>query len=160
MFCLASVSVGDARPRSVITRRAAQVRFVETQQTLFAVPVATVVVAVQPTLLYSYRAAVQPSMLPENKPAADAAPIGPTAESVLRNHCARCHSGVAPSSGASFFAGDGSLEPLLPRRAILQMATPSAEGPAKMPPGEATKLDEAELELLRAWAEPPRDLRY
>lgn len=160
MVCFATVSVSDARPRSVVVRRAPQVRFVEAERAAFAVPVAAVVVVVQPTLLYSYRAA-QPSTLVANEPStAEFTPSAATAEVVLRNHCARCHSAVAPSSGASFFAEDGSLAPLLPRRAILEMASPSAEGPAKMPPGEARKLDGAELELLRAWAEPPRELRY
>lgn len=161
MFCLPSVSLGDARPRSVVVRPARRVRFVEAGQAVYAVPVATVVVAVQPTLLYSYRAAAQPSALVANEPSTvEGAPSAATAEAVLRNHCARCHSGVAPSGGASLFAEDGSLAPLLARRAILEMASPNAEGPAKMPPGEARKLDDAELELLRAWAEPPRDLKY
>lgn len=161
IVCLEQESTSNARPCCVPARRVATLSAVEVDQAVFAAPVATVVFAVQPAVLYSYREAARPAPLPVVPTQSTTAHRGATtAEAVLRQHCVQCHSGDAPRGGVSFFAADGTLEPLLPRRAILEMATPSADAPAKMPPGEAQKLGDAEIELLRAWAEPPRDLRY
>jgi hypothetical protein len=127
----------------------------------FAVPVTTVVVAVQPAFVYSYREAALTYPTP-----AMSAPLGVeereqlNAESILRANCFKCHQGDAPRGGLRLFATDESLERLLPRRAILEMASPDASGVAHMPPGEARKLSDAELDVLRQWAEPPRDLKY
>ncbi len=131
-------------------------------EAVFAIPVATVVVAVQPTLLYSYRAAAVAQATPSRcivvGEAIDSLPR--TAEAILRERCITCHRGDAPKGGLAFFQEDGGLIEALPRRAMLEMASPDANGAAQMPPGEANKLSAEDLEILRQWAEPPRDLRY
>jgi mono/diheme cytochrome c family protein len=159
--CLAIGPRVLARPCHNASRRVVRVQQESPQQAVFAVPVATVVFAVQPAVLYSYRAVARPAPLTTGDvvtPQESASAL--SAESILRANCFRCHQGEAPRGGASFFKADGAIESLLPRKAILEMSSPHEGKAAAMPPGEARKLNEKELEVLRAWAEPSRDLKY
>lgn len=126
---------------------------------VFAVPVAQVVVFAQPTILYSYRASLSSATAttPTSAPAVGEAL---TIEALLRQRCASCHQGETPKGGLRFFTADGTLAAKLPRRAILEATSPDEHGVTKMPPGEAAKLNAEEIELLRPWAEPPRELWY
>ncbi len=149
---------GDCRPAKA--RQKSRTLVVDSTA-VFAIPVATVVVVSPPVLLYSYRAAAKPAATPTMAQIAGAQ-LAPTinAEQLLRLHCMKCHQGDAPKSGLPFFDVSGELIIPLPRRAILEAASPNVDGVTHMPPGEARKLTSAELDVLRAWAEPPRDLRY
>jgi uncharacterized membrane protein len=127
----------------------------------FAIPVATVVIVSPPVLLYSYRAAAKYATT-SPAPQVGVAPstLAVSADQILRTNCMKCHQGDAAKSGLPFFAMSGDLITPLPRRAILDAASPNADGVTHMPPGEAKKLTAEELDVLRAWAEPPRDLKY
>ncbi len=159
--CIIGGDVEAKSCRKAIVRTRAHRVFVQSEA-VFAIPVATVVVAVQPTLLYSYRAAAMVQATPSPRIVAgesiDMAPR--TADTILRERCFNCHRGDAPKGGLAFFHKDGGLIEALPRQVMLEMASPNANGAAQMPPGEANKLSADDLEILRQWAEPPRDLRY
>jgi hypothetical protein len=149
---------GECRPAQA--RRKTR-QLVIDSSAVFATPVATVVVVSPPVLLYSYRAATKPAATPTitNVPGAQP-PLSIDAEQLLRVNCMKCHQGDASKSGLPFFDLSGAPITPLPRRAILEAASPVADGATLMPPGETRKLTAEELDILRAWAEPPRDLRY
>lgn len=152
------VDAGSCRPS--VPRHAA-VRRAKNDAAAFAVPVATVAVAFQPAFFYSYREVSPTYQAPTKTAALEVDERGPrSAESILRVNCLKCHQGDAPRVGLRLFAADGGLERLLPRRAILEMAAPDANGVVRMPPGDARKLSDEELDILQQWAEPPRDLKY
>ncbi len=149
---------GDCRPAKVRHKSRA---VVIDSAAVFAIPVATVVVVSPPALLYSYRAAATSVTVPIRLDVAGAPPALPTsAKQLLRVNCMKCHQGDSPKSGLSIFDLSGELTTPLPRRAILEATAPNADGAAHMPPGDAKKLTPKELEVIKAWAEPPRDLRY
>lgn len=154
-----NAEAANCRPKVV---RARSTKVLVASEALFAVPVATVVVAVQPSLYYSYRAAARsaPSLSPLVDVDGAADSLRRTAATILRERCVSCHQGDAPKGGLAFFDNDGALFQALPRRAMLEMASPNPEGVARMPPGEAAQLNAVDLAILRQWAEPPRDLRY
>jgi hypothetical protein len=154
----AVANASDCRPAKV--RQKSRTVVVDSTA-VFAIPVATVVVVSPPVLLYSYRAAAKAVATPTMKEATGARPATPIdAEQLLRFNCLKCHQGDASKSGLPFFDLSGALITPLPRRAILEAASPNVDGVTHMPPGEAQKLTPEELEVLSAWAEPPRDLRY
>ena len=138
----------------------------------FAVPVAVPVAVIsQPAVLYSYRqyaspAAQQEPVDPPNvgltsgDMTSNAAATADPAVALLAANCAKCHTGAAPAGHLQMFDAAGQIVPRLPRRAIVEMASPDDAGRQRMPPGESPKLTSAELATLRAWARPPRDLAY
>lgn len=122
----------------------------------FAVPVAVPVAVVsQPAVFYARRvdrmgdqvdgAAAMPNQVSR---------MPSTAEAVLRARCASCHTGESAKGELNLFEQEGALVERLPRRAILDAVV---EG--RMPKGVAT-LTEEEIEALREWAKPPRELVY
>lgn len=138
----------------------------------FAVPVAVPVAVVQQPSVW-YRAALpQAAVAADGSTALDSPPpnaeagtdpaesLRLAAEELLRSKCAQCHSQTAARGGLAMFDEAGVLRPKLPRGAMLEAVSPAEDGRARMPPGDRTPLDEAELELLRKWAQPPRDLEY
>lgn len=153
-----AVDAGSCRPKGPRHSAAHRAR---SDAAAFTVPVTTVVVAVQPAFFYSYREASPTYPAPAKSAAHVADDHEPlSAERILRTNCLKCHQGDAPRGGLQLFAADGSLERLLPRRAILEMAAPDANGVVRMPPVDARKLSGEELDILQQWAEPPRELKY
>jgi mono/diheme cytochrome c family protein len=147
----------------------------------FAVPVAVPVTVIsQPLLLYSYRQYATPaagqteadqpvdggaqgSPLLNLTPPSAPSPTTPAMDSavaLLTARCAKCHTGAAPPGHLQIFDAAGQIVAKLPRRAIVEMASPDEAGKQRMPPGELPKLSEEELAALRLWARPPRDLEY
>ena len=162
LLLLMSCLTGDAIAGSCGTKSRVRQKHVHLNtDAVFAVPVGTIVVLSPPALLYSYREALGSSTM-ASVPSTATAPTGQslTAEAILRAHCAKCHQGDMSRSGLAFFSGAGELLAPLPRRAMLEMASPDANGSVRMPPGDAPKLSAEELKVIRAWAEPPRGLRY
>jgi len=148
----------------------------------FAVPVAVPVATLQqPAVLYSYRQHAGPSVanaVTHAQPAATTdreviAASGPsqdaastaifapnTAVEIMAARCAACHTGDTPQGHLQIFDATGRILPRLPRRAILELASPDEAGQIRMPPGERTKLTAAERAALAEWARPPSDLAY
>jgi mono/diheme cytochrome c family protein len=140
----------------------------------FAVPVAVPVATVQqPSVLYSFRryadeslTASTPVTLPqgerEERSAASSLSTAPASSSqldaaaVLSRHCASCHRGSASQGSLMLFDTAGTLLNRLPRQAVLEAVEQN-----RMPqPATATRLTAQEIDLLRAWAKPPKDLLY
>jgi hypothetical protein len=122
----------------------------------FAVPVAVPVATVrQPSVLYSYRgyaASASSSNIPPAEAARSPADVG----AILARHCAACHSGIAAQGRMQMFDEGGQLLVKLPRRWIVE-----AVEAGRMPqPAEAPRLTPAELDVLRRWSQPPRELVY
>ena len=131
----------------------------------FAVPVAVPVATVtQPGVLYSYRqyALPQPAEAAPVAPptAAASQPQQPTepldGPAVLAKHCASCHTGAAVQGDLQIFQAPGRIVEKLPRQSLLE-----AVEQGRMPqPASAPRLTPQEIEILRQWARPPRDLAY
>jgi mono/diheme cytochrome c family protein len=126
----------------------------------FAVPVAVPVATVrQPSVLYSFRsyASAYQTSPQMTAPAATPAMAKPAdAASVLARRCASCHSGAAAQGRLALFDDTGALLSKLPRRRIVE-----AVESGRMPqPASAVRLTNAEIELLRVWAQPPAELEY
>lgn len=159
-----SAAACEAAERRVVVQRACanamqmsrRVVRLETGLTMvpFAVPVAVPVAVIsQPAVLYAYRADVAASAtLAPAKPPAATPTLG--AVDVLRTRCASCHSGASAEGELAIFDDRGELVERLPRRAMLE-----AVEKGTMPKGLAP-LTEDEVELLREWAKPPRELVY
>jgi mono/diheme cytochrome c family protein len=139
----------------------------------FAVPVAVPVATVrQPSVLYSFRSYVaaydtasnqhlstQHSVLSTQPAAGGSTSVGaavPDAINILTRRCAACHSGASAQGSLRLFGDAGGLLARLPRRRILE-----AVEAGRMPkPAEAPRLTPTEIEVLRQWAQPPRELEY
>jgi len=122
----------------------------------FAVPVAVpVAVLSQPAVLYSYRSEAVPTAVVTEPVAQEERPNATlSAPEVLRAHCASCHAGESVQGELRLFDAVGALVERLPRRAIVE-----AIEAGRMPKGMAP-LSPEEMEILREWAKPPRDLVY
>ncbi|MBX3411584.1 MAG: cytochrome c [Pirellulales bacterium] len=122
----------------------------------FAVPVAVPVAVIsQPVVFYARRVELAAEVSPATARERRATPRAPrSAADVLRTHCAACHSGPTAKGELRLFEPEGALVERLPRRAILDAVT---EG--SMPQGTST-LTEEEIDALREWATPPRELLY
>lgn len=136
----------------------------------FAVPVAVPVATVsEPTLLYGYsRYGTDPeaendSVVGEpadvtDKPAGQNDAVIEAAVAILRRNCARCHSPPDPKGSLAMFDESDRLLERLPRRAIVEEVSAG-----KMPlgtDGHPAPLSANEIDVLRQWARPPRELRY
>jgi mono/diheme cytochrome c family protein len=124
----------------------------------FAVPVAVPVAIVrQPSVLYSYRGYAAAYAAPaSNVATAPVATVADDSTAILARRCASCHSGSAAQGQLSLFDDAGRLLAKLPRRRMLE-----AVEAGRMPqPAEAPRLSPEELDVLRRWAQPPRDLVY
>lgn len=125
----------------------------------FAVPVAVPVATVQkPSVLYGYRGYAAGhaagSFPTTTTPRIDEPPSD--AAAVLARHCRSCHQNAAAEGQMQLFDESGQLLSRLPRRRVLE-----AVQAGRMPkPLTAPRLTAAEIELIRRWAEPPRDLVY
>jgi mono/diheme cytochrome c family protein len=131
----------------------------------FAVPVAVPVATVaQPSVLYSYR-----QYAPAYAPAAaaslgaDSPPPAATksnepldAAGILVRRCAQCHTGAAAQGQMQLFQSSGEIVSKLPRQAIVD----AVERGTMPKPANVPRLTEPEIEALRHWARPPRDLAY
>jgi hypothetical protein len=128
----------------------------------FAVPVAVPVATVrQPSVLYGYRGYAAPYGAADGRESASAspsrvpAPGEEEAAGLLTRRCASCHSGPQPQGRLQMFDAAGLLA-RLPRRQILE----SVES-GRMPlPLESPRLSPAEIDVLRQWSQPPRELVY
>lgn len=135
----------------------------------FAVPVAVPVATfVRPTVLYGYAGeyggvmqgshARQEGSYVESRSLDVADAFGESgmdsAERVLTERCANCHTAPEPAGGLSLFDREGALLERLPRQQVLESVETGEM------PEEGERLSEEELEWLRAWARPPLDLQY
>jgi mono/diheme cytochrome c family protein len=132
----------------------------------FAIPVAVPVATVrQPSVLYSFRSYAAAYDYGSNQlrteysvPSTPVSARSGTSEAalILARRCAACHSGPSAHGGLRLFGDDGDLLARLPRRRVLE-----AVEVGRMPmPAEAARLTRDEIEVLRQWAQPPRELEY
>ncbi len=127
----------------------------------FAVPVAVPVATVrQPSVLYSFRSyaagyGTGSSFQPGTQMRVDTS-ADPDAANILTRRCAACHSGASSQGGLRLFDDTGGLLAKLPRRRVLE----SVEAGRMPKPADAPRLTPAEIEMLRQWAQPPRELEY
>jgi hypothetical protein len=165
LVCLASAAVAGAAERRVVinpcrTTAKATHRTVQLESALtvvpFAVPVAVpVAVLSQPAVLYGYRAEAATTAFAPDSVAIEELPDATlSAPDVLRTHCASCNAGESARGELRLFDADGALVERLPRRAIVE-----AVEAGRMPKGIAP-LTQEEIEMLREWAKPPRELVY
>lgn len=124
----------------------------------FAVPVAVpVATVVQPSVLYSYRQYAPNYALNAAQPATATKSTEPLdAVVILTRRCAECHAGSAAQGQLQLFQSTGNIVAKLPRQAILD----AVERGSMPKPASAPRLTDAELDALRQWAKPPRDLAY
>lgn len=163
--CLLCSQAAAGECRSVAGKSPATVTVVP-----FAVPVAVPVAVVQqPGVLYGYaHGCAAPAAVSSSESSATALsqsaggneqPTADSATAVFLRHCAACHTAPLAKGGLSLFAADGTAVTRLPRQKILDAVT-ADENPPRMPPADRPALSDEELELLRQWARPPRDLVY
>lgn len=165
LVCLGSAAVAGAaerrhvinpcRPTAKATHHAVQLKSALTVVP-FAVPVAVPVAVVsQPAVLYGYRAVVVSTAVVAEPVAEEERPNATLgAPELLRVHCASCHAGESVQGELRLFDSAGALVERLPRRVIVE-----AVEAGRMPKGIAP-LTQEEIEVLREWAKPPRDLVY
>lgn len=160
VLCLILASTANAAERPVAVRAgchraAVRVDAAPLAVVPFAVPVAVPVALLsQPAVFYARRAEIitEPRVTVES--IGSQAPQAADAVEVLRTRCAACHTGERSKGELPLFTDDGAIVERLPRRAILDAVVER-----RMPKG-AAPLTEEELELIRDWAEPPRELLY
>ena len=130
----------------------------------FAVPVAVPVATVaEPALFYSYGSNADWDVRQSTEEASQRAtsdvhdnPAMSPPVTILRRHCAACHSGPDAKGHLAMFDESGRLAEKLPRHVMLEQIELGT-----MPrPAAASRLDEAEVEAIRRWSTPPRDLRW
>jgi len=151
---LAMVCGGEAAAGGVRNKARAQVVMAGSSVIVpFAVPVAVPVARVLvPNVWYGYRVTM-PERVPEGEVLRQDVE-GLTAERVLEGHCSTCHGGWEAKGGLSIFDEAGGVRAKLPRRKMLE-----AVEAGTMPRG-GERLSEEEVELLREWAKPPRELEW
>jgi mono/diheme cytochrome c family protein len=77
-----------------------------------------------------------------------------TAREVLEGRCGACHAGEEASGGLAIVDEEGELKEKLPRQRMWE-----AIEAGRMPRGEQ-KMSAEELELLREWVRPPKELEW